>query len=428
MNKPSRVIGQWTLVALVIGNIIGSGIFVLPASMAPFGAASLLGWGVSLGGVLMLALVFSWLARLIPNHGGAYGYARRAFGDRVGFLVAWSYWICTWSGNAAIAVAFAGSLGALWPGATATPLRSGLCALGALWFCTGITLAGVREAGRVAMLTTLLKLVPLLVFGVLGLGVLHAGSFKPFNPGGAPLVGVTLSTATLALWALIGLETATVPTGVVADPQRTVPRATVIGTLIAGVATMLTCTVVIGMLPSHELQASAAPMAAAAAHVWGPVAGIAMAVVATISCFGTLNGWVLLVAQTTLAAAKDGLFPAAFARVDQRGTPWIGLLLSSVLASALIAANYTRSLVALFTFVILLSTATSLLPYLITTLAWWRIDGTGADWQRRVIAAGALAYSVWALAGAGLEPLLWGGVLLLAGWPIYAWQRRTVAS
>src|ERR1700761_3844467 len=178
MNATPRVIGQWTLVALVIGNIIGSGIFVLPAALAPFGAASLLGWGVTLCGALALAQVFAWLARSIPNHGGPYAYARQAFGDGIGFVVAWSYWVCTWAANAAIAVAFAGSLGALWPEAASTPLRGALCALGALWICTGITLAGVREAGRVAVVTTLLKLVPLVLFGLFGLAALHAGSYR----------------------------------------------------------------------------------------------------------------------------------------------------------------------------------------------------------------------------------------------------------
>lgn len=422
-SEHRRVIGQWTLVALVVGNIIGSGIFVLPAAMAPYGAASLLGWGVTLCGALALAQVFAWLARSIPNHGGPYAYARSAFGDAVGFLVAWSYWICTWAANAAIAVAFTGSLGALWPAVAATPLRSALCSLAALWICTGITLSGVREAGRVAVVTTLLKLIPLLVFGLIGLVALHAGSFRPFNPGGQALTGVALSTATLALWALLGLETATVPTGVVKDPLRTVPRATVIGTLVAGVATMLACTVVIGMLPRDQLAASAAPMAAAATHAWGAFAGIGVAMVAVVSCFGTLNGWVLLVAQTTMAAAQDGMFPGLFARVDRHGTPWIGLLVSSVLTSALIAANFTRSLVALFTFMILLSTATTLLPYLVTTLAWWRLEGHGSSWLRRTIASLALVFSLWALAGAGAEPLLWSAVLLLAGFPLYLWRR-----
>jgi APA family basic amino acid/polyamine antiporter len=423
MSKAQRPLGQWMLVALVIGNIIGSGVFVLPATLAPYGAASLLGWGLSLGGALMLALVYARLSQLVRNHGGAYAYARRAFGDRVGFVVAWSYWVCVWSANAAIAVAFAGSLGSVWPAATSTALRSALCALGALWVCTGISLAGVREAGRTAVVTTLLKLVPLVVFGLLGLGWVHASAFEPFNPSGLPLISVASSVAALTLWAFLGLETATVPTGVITDPQRTVPRATVIGMTIAGLATMLSCTVVIGMLPADVLHASAAPMAEAARRVWGEAAGIAIGVVATISCFGALNGWVLLQGQTTLAVAQDGLFPKSFARIDKRGTPWVGLLVSSILASTLIAANYTRTLVALFTFTILLSTAATLLPYLVTVLAWWRID-TAATWWRRLIAIGALAYSMWALIGTGTESLLWGAILLLAGLPIYLWQVR----
>jgi len=426
MSTGRRSLGLWMLIALVIGNIIGSGVFVLPAALAPYGAASLLGWGISLGGALMLALVYAWLAQIVPNYGGAYAYARQAFGDSVGFVAAWSYWVCVWSAIAAIAVAFAGSLGAVWPAAVATPLRGALCALAALWTCTFISLTGVREAGYTAIVTTSLKLVPLVVFGVLGLGWVHASAFHPFNASGLPLVSVASSVAALTLWAFLGLETATVPTGVVRDPQRTVPRATVIGMIIAGLATMLACTVVVGMLPAEVLHASAAPMAEAARRVWGDWAGTGIGVVATISCFGALNGWVLLQGQTTLAPALDGLFPKSFARLDKRGTPWFGLLLSSLLASALIASNYSRTLVALFTFTILLSTAATLLPYLITVLAWWRIDNTSRAW-RKAVAVGALAFSVWALIGTGMETLLWGGVLLLAGLPIYLWQRRAIA-
>lgn len=423
MTDRRRPLGQAALIALVVGNMIGSGVFLLPATLAPYGAASLLGWAITLGGALALAVVYAWLARAVPNHGGAYGYAHRAFGDGAGFTVAWSYWVCTWSANAAIAVAFAGSLGALWPPATATPLRGAACALGALWLCTAINLAGVREAARVQLFTTLLKLVPLLLFGVLGLASVRLAAFHPFNPSGLPLVGVTSTTAALTLWAMLGFEAATVPTGVVRDPARTVPRATVVGMLIAGVATMLACTVVIGLLPGERLAHSAAPMIEAASQTWGPLAGTTLAVVAVVSCFGALNGWVLLQAQTPLPAARDGLFPAAFARVDARGTPVFGLLASSVLASVLIAANFTRSLVVLFTFSILLSTATTLLPYLMSVLGWWRIERT-AGIARRLVAATALAYAAWALVGTGLESLGWGAVLVAMGWPVYRWQRR----
>jgi APA family basic amino acid/polyamine antiporter len=423
VKTPTRQIGLAVATALVLGNMIGSGVFLLPAALAPYGAASLLGWALTLAGALLLALVYAWLARTIRNHGGAYGYARRAFGDGVGFVVAWSYWVCTWSANAAIAVAFAGSLGALWPAAAATPLRSAACALGALWICTAVNLAGVREAARMQMLTTLLKLVPLVLFGLIGLGWVQAGGYRPFNPSGLPLLGVASSVAALTLWAMLGFEAATVPTGVVRDPERTVPRATVIGMLVAGLATMLACTVVIGLLPANQLGRSAAPMVDAAARLWGPAAGLALAAVATVSCFGALNGWVLLQAQTPLAAAQDGLFPARFARLDARGTPAFGLLIGSGLASALIAANYSRTLVALFTFSILLSTATTLLPYLVSVLAWWRIEPAARPW-RRLVAAGALAYALWALVGTGVESLAWAGVLVAMGLPVLFWQRR----
>ncbi len=423
MNTSARPLGLWMLIALVVGNMIGSGVFLLPAALAPYGAASVLGWGFTLGGALLLALVYAWLAKAVRNHGGSYGYARKAFGDGAGFVTAWSYWVSVWTANAAIAVAFAGSLGAVWPAATATPLRGAACALGALWFCTVVNLAGVREAARLQFVATLLKLLPLVVFGVIGLGWIHAGAYRPFNPSRQPLFHVTTAVAALTLWALLGLEAATVPTGVVHDPERTVPRATVIGMLIAGITTMLACTVVIGLLPIDVLRNSAAPMAEAASRLWGPMAGWGIGLVATVSCFGALNGWVLLQGQTPLAAAQDLVFPKSFAQLDRHGTPRFGLLLSSVLASALIAANYSRSLVALFTFSILLSTATCLLPYLISVLAWWRIDA-GTTLARRVVASGALLYSAWALFGTGVESLLWGGVLVLAGLPIFLWQRH----
>jgi APA family basic amino acid/polyamine antiporter len=145
MSAAARPLGLWMLIALVVGNMIGSGVFLLPAALAPYGAASVLGWAFTLGGALLLALVYAWLAQAMRNHGGGYGYARKAFGDGIGFVAAWSYWVSIWTANAAIAVAFAGSLGAVWPEATATPLRGAACALGALWFCTVVNLAGIRE-------------------------------------------------------------------------------------------------------------------------------------------------------------------------------------------------------------------------------------------------------------------------------------------
>jgi basic amino acid/polyamine antiporter, APA family len=403
--------------------MIGSGVFLLPATLAPYGAASLLGWGATLFGALLLAIVYSWLSKNFSISGGSYTYARDAFGDTTGFFVAWSNWICMWVGNAALAVAFAGSLSALFPVVASSPAISVLTALAALWFCTSINLIGVREAGWMQMLTTLLKLVPLLLFGALAMFALNANSFQPFNPSKQSLLSVTGSVAAVTLWAFLGFEAATIPAGSVKDPQRTVPRATIIGMLIAGFATMLACTVVIGLLPAESLAKSNAPMATAAQYLWGYEAGIAMAAIATISCLGALNGWVLLQAQVPLAAANDGLFPKQFAHVDKNQTPRIGLIISSALATFLVIANYTDSLIGLFTFSILLSTAAALLPYAVSVGAWL-YKNEDANALKKIIAALALIYALWALYKTGSQALAWGVGLLLMGVPVLAWMRR----
>lgn len=401
--------------------MIGSGVFLLPASLAPYGGVSLVGWAITLGGALALAWVFAKLAMRWPQTGGPYVFAYNAFGDLPGFLVAWSYWISTWCANAAIAVAFAGSLGAIFPALTATPLRAAACALIALWGCVGINLVGMREAGRLQLLLTVLKFVPLLLFAGIAVWFVEAKHFVPFNPSGESLPSAINASVALALWALIGLEAATVPAGAIHDPERTIPRATVLGTLLAGVATVVAVTAVLGIVPAEQLKTSTAPMIDAARLLWGNAAGLGIAIVATISCLGALNGWVLISAQIPYAAANDGLMPAAFAKLNAGGTPVFGILVGNVLATVLVLANFSRSLVALFTFSVLLSAAATLLPYFAGSAAWL-LRGHGTS---RLVALFALLYSGYALIGTGHEALLWGGVLLLAGLPIYVWMRRT---
>ena len=416
----ARPLGLWSATALVVGSMIGSGVFLLPAALAPYGAASLLGWGVTLCGALLLALTFARMAARWPQTGGPYVYARNVFGELPGFVVAWSYWVSIWCANAAIAVAFAGSIGAIFPALTATPARAAGCALGALWACSAVNLAGVREAGRLQLLTTVLKFLPLVLFGGIALWFTDAHHYVPFNRSGAPLPQVTQATVALTLWAFLGLEAATVPAGSIADAGRTVPRATLLGTLLAGIATILACTAVLGLLPGATLADSQAPMADAARALWGPGAGIALAVVAAISTFGALNGWVLLSGQVPLAAAGDGLLPSRFARLDAGGAPAFGVLASSALASLLVFANYSHSLVQLFTFSILLSTAATLLPYVVGSAAWM-LRGPA---RHRLVSALALGYGLYALMGTGAEALWWGAALVLAGLPVYWWNRR----
>ena len=420
-----REIGLWMAVALVVGNMIGSGVFLLPASLAGQGSVSIFGWLFTGVGAMLLALVFANLGRAYPRTGGPYAYARRAFGDFIGFQTAWGYWIAAWAGNAAITVAFVGYLAVFWPDLGSNGLLAAVVGIAAIWFLTIANIVGVRQGGQVQLITTVLKFVPLAVVGVVGLFFMKGDNFTPFAPNGV-WPGIT-AAATLTLWAFIGLESATVPAEEVKDPERTIPRATIIGTAVATVVYIVATVAIMGILPNADLAKSSSPFADAATTIFGGWAGKGIALVAMISAFGCLNGWILLQGRIPLAAAEDGLFPKVFARVSgTRKTPVIGLVVSSVLLSGLMLMNYTKGLVDQFNFVILLATLTTLIPYAYSAaaeLVMFFTDRARFQIKRFTLHAAvallAFAYSVWAIIGSGTDVIAKGFILLMVGIPVY---------
>lgn len=426
-ETPGRTLGLWRSTALVVGNMIGSGVFLLPASLAVFGGISIFGWFFSTAGAVLVALVFARWGRIMPEVGGPYAYTRRGFGDFAGFLVGWGYWISIWCGNAAIATAFVGYLGVFVPGLSDNPALAAVTAAGAIWLLSWVNARGVREAGIVQVATTALKLLPLIAVGTLGLLYFDAGNLRPLNLSGQPTFSVLTATAALTVWAFLGLESATIPANDVRDPGRTIPRATVIGTLSAGVVYVLSTVGVMGVLAPAVLSGSTAPFADAAAAMWGGWASYAVAAGAAIACFGALNGWILLSGQIPYAAAKDGSFPANFGRLSKSGTPVFGIVASGVLATILLAMNYTRGLVGAFTFIILLATLTTLFPYVMCTAGSFLVSDR--EGRRRfpwtLIPVLAFVFSLWAIAGLGRDTVYWGFLLLMAGVPVYVWMKRS---
>ncbi len=425
-----RSLGLAVATALVIGNMVGSGVYLLPASLAPYGGWSLGGWGVTTVGAVLLALVFSRLARRYPRAGGPYAYARAGFGEFGGFFIAWGYWISMVTANAAIAVAFASYFSVFVPALDRIPILGAGTALAGVWLLTLVNIRGVRYAGNVQLVTTVLKLVPLVAVGLVGLWYFHPASiFEATNKPGTTGAAAINASAALTLWAFLGLESATIPAQHVRDASRTIPRATMIGTLITAVVYVLSTTVVMGLVPNSILAHTAAPFAEAARRMWGGWAGYLMAAGGVIACFGTLNGWVMMQGQLPQAVANDGLFPRIFARETQWGTPAVGLIISGIVVSLLVGMNYTRGLVGLFTFVIRVSTLSTLIPYLFATLADWAF----ARRERKVpsmrlwdgvLAVAAFVYTVWAIAGIGKEAVYWGFLMLLMGIPVYVWISR----
>ena len=277
-GKPrlKRSMGLWMATALVVGNMVGSGVFLLPAAMAgEAGPVSILAWVFTGLGAMLLALVFALLGRAYPKTGGPYVYARKAFGDFIGFQTAWSYWINAWVGNAAIAIAFAGYLAVFWGDATKNWIAV-LVAISLVWILTVANILGAREAGAIQVVTTILKFVPLLVIGVVGLFFMDTGNFEPFTLSSGFDWGVS-AAALLTLWAFIGLESATVPAEEVKDPERTIPRATIVGTAAASLLYLIATLALFGMIASSALAESSSPFADGATAASGTGAALSRA-------------------------------------------------------------------------------------------------------------------------------------------------------
>ena len=423
---PGRELGFWMCTALVVGNTIGMGIFLLPASLAPYGFNALIGWGITVTGMTVLARVFARLARVFPEADGPYAYMRSTLGEWPAFLALWCYWISCWITNSALAVGIVGYL------ATAVPQLAGVpplaLALALLWLFVALNLLGVRTGGQVQVVTTVLKLVPMAVVILLGAWLLLSEpSTYARNPPTTPLsFGGMLAASTIALYAMLGVESAAVPAGRVRDAGRTIPRATMAGTLLTAVIYVVVSAVAITLIPQQELAASEAPFADLLNRFLGLGSGRWLAVFVVVSGLGALNGWTLLASELTRTMASHGLLPRRLGAQNGRGAPMAGLVVTGVLATAMVLMNYSKSLVEGFTFLTLVVTAANLPLYLCCALAlvvlWKRGE---ARPSRDLVVLGILgsAYVVFALFGMGREPFLWGLALAAVGVPVFAMLR-----
>jgi APA family basic amino acid/polyamine antiporter len=418
--------GFWRTWSMTVGVMIGSGVFLLPAVLAPYGSLSFLGWCLTGGGSILLALTLGHLAARTKGVGGPYAYARDAFGDLTGFLVGWGYWISIVTAIAAIAVAFAGYLAPLFPVFERHVGLQAAAALAVIWVCTAINVSGVSMGGLTQLVMTLLKLVPLVVIIGLALVAGEPENVPAFNPGDRPVLGALAATALLTMWAFAGLEAGAVAADDVVDAQRTIPRAVVIGTITVTIVYIAATAAVMSLTPMEALAQSTSPFAEAARALgaWGPPF---IALGALVSTSGCVNGHVLLAGQIPMALALDGLLPRRWAKRNRRGAPQGPLILSAALASLFLVFNYAEGLVAAFTFLIMMSTLTLLAPLAVAALADIR-----HSWRRSrawaAIGVLALAYSAFAIVGSGFEVIAWGLVLMAIGAPLYYLARARLAA
>lgn len=433
-DRAASTLGLPSATALVIGSIIGTGVFTMPAVLASAGTSSIITLGVVTVGALLLGIMFGQLTKRVPTvDGGMYAYSRHEFGDFAGYLTAWSYWITAWAGNAAIVASWVLYVESFLGIDNPSVLVNFAIALTGLWVPAAINLAGVRQMAWFQNVTVVLKFVPLLIVGLLGWFFIDAANFGPFNASGGSLYDGIGIAAGVALFSFIGVECASIAAGRVRDPRRNVGRASVMGTAAAGLLYIAVTAAVMGLVPHDSLVNDGAPFVAAFDTMFGSAGWIGKLVAGTavISGLGALNGWTLVTAEMPFVAAKDGLFPKDFARENRSGVPWFGILVSTAVASLLMGWSYLGGTgLKVFTYLVSLSVVTVAIPYFFSACAQftyllsgrrkvngWSLARDGA------IAVTSMLFSLWVTFAAGYQAVYQAMLLLLVGIPLYGFLK-----
>jgi APA family basic amino acid/polyamine antiporter len=433
MEREAHKLGLPSATALVVGSIIGTGVFTMPAVMAGAGTSSILTLTAIAIGALLLGVMFGQLTKRIPhNEGGLYAYARHEFGDFAGYLTAWCYWITAWAGNAAIVSSWVLYVESLFGIDNPSGWTNLGIALTGLWVPAVINLAGVKQMAVVQNITVVLKYVPLLFVATVGWFFIKTANFGAFNASGGSLFDAVNLAAGVALFSFIGVECASIAAGRVKDPRRNVGRASVIGTAASGLLYVVVTAAVMGLVPHDSLVDDGAPFVAAFDAMFSVSwMGKAVALVAVVSGLGALNGWTLITAEVPYAAAKDGLFPTRFASQSSRRVPAFGIVVSTLVASALMAWSYSGETgLKVFTYLVYLSVVTVAIPYFFSACAQLAYlvsrrrvaSGTALVRDLAVAVIGGM-FSLWVTFASGYQSVYQALLLILLGLPIYAFLK-----
>lgn len=421
----SGKIGFWAVFALVTGSQIGSGILMLPVSLAPYGAYSLLGWCCSGLGAILLALVFAQLCGRFPRTGGPHAYVQETFGDTAGFFAGWTYWLISWVSTPIVLTASVGYLSPLL--GHSSPLFNLILQITLLLIITGINLKGVRTAGKAEFVLTLLKIIPLLIVPIAALTLFDSRHFTvAAQEATQSPVSIIFHVTLLTLWGFIGVECATTPAGSVENPTKTIPRAVVLGTLCVAALYFINSIGIMGAMPGADLMQSAAPYADTAKLLFHGNWHVGIALIAAIVCIGTLNAWMLASGQIALGLAEDGLFPAFFAKQNRHGAPANALIISCCGIIPILILTMSDSLAQQINAIIDFSVAAFLFVYAICCLAYvkllWQERNKTSLWQW-LYGVGALAFCVVVIVATPMKTLLFSSLFVVSGVPIYYYRR-----
>lgn len=416
-------------VALVAGNMLGTSLYTLPASVASVaGPIGIVSWVITAAGFLLLALLYAQLGPRYPRTGGPYVFAREAFGEYAGFQTVWMYWLSAVVGNAAIVTGAVGYAVTFSPTLAESRLLQFVLAQGVLWILCAVNILGVKQSARVQKSIILINIVPLVLLS-LALFKFNPANFHPFTPKGT-WTPVAAGSA-LMVWAYAGVESATVPAEEMQAPQRTIRLGTLIGYGLATLIFLLSAIAVIGALPNDVIASSPRPLELAVRETLGAWPAVAVSIAAVGASIGVLNGWILMAGRIPFSAAQDGLFFSAFARIHPRfGTPYVALIVGCAISSIMLTLYFIpgSTLLSVFNFTVLLANLGTLFPYLYNSAAALMLARRDRERftvreqsRTSILALACFAFLMWTTWGVGAQIVFWGFLVLLMGTPLYIW-------
>ena len=421
-TKKMSLMGLTTIVAV---NMMGSGIIMLPTSMAQIGAISLLSWVVTAIGSMAIAYSFAQIGVIGPSKGGMSAMSEEAHGTSAFFMCSFLYYLSLAIGNVAIAISAVGYLTPFFPwlGTGALQLCAGV--IGLIWVTTLANFGGPSVTGKLGAITVWGVIIPVAGLSVIGWFWFDTDTFAAaWNPNGIALSDAVAASIPLTLWAFLGMESAAQNADAVENPQKTVPLACMLGTLGAAVIYVLSTTVIMGIVPNAELANSSASFATVFSQMFNPTIGKIVMALAVMACIGSLLGWQFTLSQTSKYTADEKMFPAFFAKLNAAEAPVVGMIVAAVLQTLMALSTISPNASEQFNKLVNLAAVTNIIPYITAISAimviMTKARVSAAVYKRNVaVAILAIAYSTYALYASGMEAVMGGMLVLMLGYLIY---------
>ena len=431
-----RELGLGAATAIVVGNMMGSGIFTSPQTLALVSnpTTTTLAWIITGIGSILLALSFANLGALYPSTGGPIVYVGQAFGPFMAFLVAWTFWIGSWIGNAAIITAIIRYLTVFFPTIGENNLLSFMISSAILWAFTIVNCLGVKQAGYVSIISSILKLGVIFVFVIIALWGFNLNYLLTYSSSDVQGLNSLPAAIAVTLWSFIGLESASISGGEIKNPEVNIKKSTFLGTLFVAIIYLFISVIATGALPQQELATSSAPLASIINHITGATWGgafIALGII--ISAAGALSGWVLTTARLSFAAGEDQLFPCFFSKVHPKyKTPHVSLIITGICTNLMLILNYVSSLTTAFDFMVNLATLSFIPAYALTACAEILLT-IKKDHHMKLsrflshsyLSLIAFLYAIYIIYGSGAEAAMWIFLLMFIGIPFYVYQKSS---